>query len=54
MSRDGYQAQGALPRWTEGTGAGGTWKQTPEDFVVEELPLVSPTGAGEHAWFRVE
>ena len=54
MSRDGYRAQGSLPRWTEGPGAGGTWKQTPEDFVVEELPLVTPTGEGEHAWFRVE
>ena len=42
------------PRWLEGLGAGGTWKQTPDDFVVVELPLVTPTGSGEHQWFRIE
>jgi tRNA pseudouridine13 synthase len=43
-----------LPRWTPGPGAGGSWKQQPEDFVVEEVPLAPPTGSGEHAWLRVE
>ncbi len=50
----GYRADGALPRWTEGPGAGGMWKEAPEDFVVEELPLAEPTGEGEHQWFRIE
>lgn len=50
----GYRAEGAWPRWTDGPGAGGTWKESPEDFQVEELPLVEPTGAGEHQWLRVE
>ncbi len=50
----GYTRDGALPRWTDGVGAGGTWKQVPEDFVVEELPELVPTGAGEHQWLRVE
>lgn len=50
----GYRAEGALPRWTEGPGAGGTWKEVPEDFQVDEIPLIEPTGAGEHQWLRVE
>ncbi len=50
----GYRADGALPRWTEGPGAGGTWKESPDDFVVVENPLSEPTGEGEHQWFRVE
>jgi len=29
-------------------------KAAPEDFVVEELPLYAPSGAGEHAWVEVE
>ncbi len=51
---NGYARRGDLPRWTSGQGAGGTWKETPDDFQVEELPLVTPTGQGEHAWYRVE
>lgn len=42
------------PRWTPGRGAGGTWKVTPEDFVVEELPLAPPTGEGQHQWLWIE
>jgi hypothetical protein len=40
MSREGYGTRGDLPRWTPGAGAGGNWKQTPEDFLVEELPAL--------------
>ena len=29
-------------------------KAAPEDFVVEELPLYAPSGAGEHTWVEVE
>jgi tRNA pseudouridine13 synthase len=29
-------------------------KATPEDFVVEELPLYAPSGSGEHTWVEVE
>jgi tRNA pseudouridine13 synthase len=29
-------------------------KATPEDFVVEELPLYAPSGAGDHTWVEVE
>jgi len=29
-------------------------KETPEDFLVEELPLYAPSGAGEHTWVEVE
>ncbi|MFZ5478656.1 MAG: tRNA pseudouridine(13) synthase TruD [Myxococcota bacterium] len=50
----GYTSQRLYPKWTDGPGAGGAWKETPEDFEVVELPLVEPTGAGEHQWFRIE
>ncbi len=50
----GYHADGALPRWTDGPGAGGMWKESPDDFVVVENPLAEPTGEGEHQWFRIE
>jgi tRNA pseudouridine13 synthase len=29
-------------------------KSVPEDFLVEELPLYSPSGGGEHTWVEVE
>lgn len=29
-------------------------KATPEDFLVEELPLYTPSGSGEHTWVEVE
>ena len=49
-----FSAGSGLPRWLDGPGAGGAWKQSPEDFEVEELPFAPPTGAGEHQWFRIE
>lgn len=33
---------------------GGTFKETPEDFEVEELPAYLPSGAGEHLFLWVE
>jgi len=35
-------------------GTGGTIKQFPEDFLVEELPLYSCSGSGEHLYLHVE
>jgi len=29
-------------------------KVEPEDFVVEELPLYTPSGSGEHTWVEIE
>ncbi len=50
----GYRPTHDWPRWTAGSGAGGTWKASPEDFQVTEIPLVTPTGSGEHQWLRIE
>jgi tRNA pseudouridine13 synthase len=33
---------------------GGRIKETPEDFLVEELPLYAPSGEGEHIYLFVE
>jgi tRNA pseudouridine13 synthase len=35
-------------------GTGGSLKETPEDFLVEELPLYTPCGEGEHLYLTVE
>jgi tRNA pseudouridine13 synthase len=35
-------------------GCGGVFKQTPEDFVVEEIPAYEPNGAGEHLFLWIE
>ncbi|RME07394.1 MAG: tRNA pseudouridine(13) synthase TruD [Deltaproteobacteria bacterium] len=35
-------------------GIGGVLKQTPDDFVVTEIPLYSPSGEGEHLYVRIE
>lgn len=35
-------------------GTGGTIKETPEDFLVAELPLYLPCGEGEHTYAEVE
>jgi len=35
-------------------GIGGVIKRFDEDFIVEELPLYSPCGAGTHAYFTIE
>lgn len=53
-SERGYRPTHDWPRWTPGAGAGGTWKASPEDFLVTEVPLVVPTGSGEHQWLRIE
>lgn len=51
---NGFRPSRAWPRFLDGPGAGGAWKASPDDFVVEEIPLVEPTGEGEHQWLRVE
>ncbi len=35
-------------------GTGGQIKESPEDFLVEELPLYQPCGEGEHLYLEVE
>lgn len=50
----GFVRDPRWPRWTDGPGAGGAWKSSPDDFEVEELPREAPTGAGEHQWLWVE
>ncbi|MEJ2698125.1 MAG: tRNA pseudouridine(13) synthase TruD [Desulfuromonadales bacterium] len=36
------------------SGTGGTIKESPEDFLVEEIPLYTPCGEGEHLYLEVE
>lgn len=35
-------------------GIGGVIKETPEDFLVEEIPLYPPCGEGEHTYVQIE
>ncbi|GAB5495095.1 MAG: tRNA pseudouridine(13) synthase TruD [Phycisphaerales bacterium] len=35
-------------------GIGGTIKERPEDFIVEEQPLYQPSGEGEHCYLFIE
>jgi len=35
-------------------GTGGTIKHTPDDFLVEEIPLYLPSGNGEHLYLRLQ
>src|SRR5437667_12164268 len=35
-------------------GVGGSIKQRPEDFFVQELPLYEPSGTGEHVYCEIE
>jgi len=39
---------------TDFPGIGGTLKQRPEDFFVQELPLYEPTGEGEHVYCEIQ
>jgi len=39
---------------TQIPGTGGLIKETPEDFLVEEIPLYAPCGEGEHLYLQVE
>lgn len=46
-----------LPQWPHAypaSGARATLKRLNEDFIVTELPLQLPSGAGEHLWLDVE
>ncbi|MFG6428945.1 tRNA pseudouridine(13) synthase TruD [Roseateles sp. LYH14W] len=46
-----------LPTWPNAypaSGASATLKGLNEDFIVTELPLQLPSGAGEHIWLDVE
>lgn len=49
------QPTDALPFLTRDTpGFGGVWKETCEDFAVEEIPLYLPAGAGDHLYLQIE
>jgi tRNA pseudouridine13 synthase len=46
-----------LPQWPNAypaSGASATLKLLNEDFIVTELPLQLPSGAGEHIWLDIE
>ncbi|MDC8773360.1 tRNA pseudouridine(13) synthase TruD [Roseateles albus] len=46
-----------LPQWPTAypaSGASATLKSLNEDFIVTELPLQLPSGAGEHIWLDIE
>jgi tRNA pseudouridine13 synthase len=46
-----------LPQWPNAypdSGASATLKLLNEDFIVTELPLQPPSGAGEHIWLYIE
>jgi len=46
-----------LPQWPNAyppSGASATLKLLNEDFIVTELPLQRPSGAGEHIWLDIE
>ncbi|MEJ6000410.1 tRNA pseudouridine(13) synthase TruD [Paucibacter soli] len=46
-----------LPQWPHAypaSGASATLKHLNEDFIVTELPLQQPSGAGEHIWVEIE
>jgi len=47
----------AIPQWPYSLGspqAEGIIRSCPEDFIVEEIPRVSPEGEGVHLWLWVE
>ena len=43
-----------LPFLTAGGPSGGHFKETPDDFEVEEIPAYQPNGEGEHLFLWVE
>ena len=46
-----------IPDWPYSLGmpqATGLIRSCPEDFVVEEIPRISPEGEGSHLWLWVE
>lgn len=46
--------QDQLPLASAGIpGTGGVVKQSPEDFIVEEIPLYTPSGEGEHLYLTL-
>ncbi len=54
MTHTDYTTLPSWPRAYPASGATAMLKAFNEDFVVTELPLQLPTGAGEHVWLDVE
>jgi tRNA pseudouridine13 synthase len=56
----GQQSSGSISAWhaphltADLPGIGGTLKQLPEDFEVEEIPGYEPSGSGEHLFLWIE
>jgi len=51
------EADWVLPDWSRAGGkpqCRGQIRCEPEDFQVEELPLITPDGAGSHLWLEIE
>ena len=47
----------SIPEWSHFLGApdgSGVIRSCPEDFIVEEIPRISPGGEGSHLWLWVE
>lgn len=43
-----------VPRGTSAGFFRGRYKETPEDFLVEEIPAYEPSGRGDHVWLWIE
>jgi tRNA pseudouridine13 synthase len=51
-----FNALRVLPQWPRFLGppmASGKLRTHPDDFRVDELPQVSPSGEGDHLWVQV-
>lgn len=53
---DPAPVRGTAGAWRPGepVGLGGVIRHVPEDFLVEEIPLIAPTGQGDHVIAQVE
>lgn len=52
-NQSGSPSMAGLPFLTDTPGIGGLLKSSPEDFVVDEIPLYEPCGEGEFLYLRV-
>lgn len=49
-----FEAGWATPNTATTPGIGGSLRERPEDFLVEEIPLYQPSGTGEHVYMLVQ
>lgn len=50
----GWQSPSTTDPTATSRGIGGTLRDRPEDFLVEEIPLYQPSGTGEHLYMFVQ